>query len=177
MPSHHHNNDNGQYQHVRGKSSIAGAFPAPGRMTEPRNYAPRTAGLPMSSEPPPKFNLELPAVSQQHEQASPPLPPPEAFEQQLGALVQQGLPPPPPTSLALYQPPAAAVVDNRSEKLKALTDPAWGASRLAAVLDPSNMPFVEAAKQAKAKNHGVVRLGNVSSLHKHSSPDSFWYLY
>ncbi len=132
-------------------------------MTEPRNYAPRTSGLPVSSEPPPKFNLELPPVSQIEQE--PLLQSPEAFENQLGALVQQTLPAQP--SLAVYQPPAE-VHDERSENLKALTNPAWGSAKLAAVLDPSNMPFVEAAKQAKAnvKNYGVVRLGNVRVLRR-----------
>ncbi len=113
----------------------------------------------MSSEPPPKFNLELPTVSQNEQETL--LPSPEAFEYQLGALVQQT--PPAQQSLAVYQPPAE-VYDGRSEKLKALTNPAWGNSKLASVLDPSNMPFVEAAKQAQPKNYGVVRLGNVRVL-------------
>ncbi|KAJ4147370.1 hypothetical protein LMH87_001894 [Akanthomyces muscarius] len=143
-------------------------MPTSGRMTEPRNYAPRTSGLPMSSEPPPKFNLELPTVSQNEQETL--LPSPEAFEYQLGALVQQTLPA--QQSLAVYQPPAE-VYDGRSEKLKALTNPAWGNSKLASVLDPSNMPFVEAAKQAQPKNYGVVRLGNIPFATKRSEVIAF----
>ncbi|TQW01121.1 RNA recognition, RNP-1 [Cordyceps javanica] len=142
-------------------------MPTSGRMTEPRNYAPRTSGRPMSSEPPPKFNLELPTVSQHVKEM---LPSPEAFDHQLGLLVQQSLPA--PQSLTVYQPPVGAY-DGRSEKLKALTNPAWGDTNLAMVLDPSNMPFVEAAKQATAKNHGVVRLGNIPFATKRSEVIAF----
>lgn len=124
-------------------------------MTEPRNYAPRTSGLPISSEPPPKFNLELSTVSQSDHQT---LPSPEAFDKHLGALVQQTFPA--PQSLPVYQSPTE-ICDGRSETLQALTNPAWGGAQLAVVLDPSNMPFVEAAKLAMGRNHGVVRLGNV----------------
>ncbi|KAJ6781229.1 hypothetical protein PWT90_05092 [Aphanocladium album] len=156
-----------RHQHMRGKSNVSSSLPTSGRMTEPRNYAPRTAGLPMSSEPPPKFNLELPTVSQNDHET---LPSPEKFDQQLGALVQQTLPT--PRSLTVYQPPAEDY-DGRSEKLKVITHPAWGSSKLATVLDPSNMPFVEAAKQAKAKNHGVVRLGNIPFATKRSEVIAF----
>lgn len=113
----------------------------------------------MSSAPPPKFNLQLPAVSQNEQETL--LPSPETFEYQLGALVQQTLPA--QQSLAVYQP-LTEVYDASSEKLKSLTNPACGNAKLASVLDPSNMPFVEAAKQAQPKNHGVVRLGNVRVL-------------
>ncbi|KAJ3492967.1 hypothetical protein NLG97_g5031 [Lecanicillium saksenae] len=154
-------------QHTRGKSSVSSSLPTSGRMTEPRNYAPRTAGLPVSSEPPPKFNLELPTVTQNDHET---LPSPEAFDQHLGALVQQTLPA--SKSLAVYQAPAE-VFDGRSEKLKSITNPAWGNSKLAAILDPSNMPFVEAAKQAKAKNYGVVRLGNIPFATKRSEVIAF----
>ncbi|OAA60104.1 RNA recognition, RNP-1 [Cordyceps fumosorosea ARSEF 2679] len=156
-----------RHHHVRGKSSITSPMPTSGRMTEPRNYAPRTSGRPMRSEPPPKFNLELPTVSQHEWEV---LPPPEAFDHQLGAMVQQVLPA--PQALTVYQPPVE-VYDGRSDKLKALTNPAWGDAMLAAVLDPSNMPFVEAAKQATAKNHGVVRLGNIPFATKRSEVIAF----
>lgn len=128
-------------------------------MTEPRNYAPRTSGKPMSSEPPPKFSLSVGAPSQDQPLE---LPSPQQFDEQVGALVQQTLPQQQPTSLVTYQPPAAVVQqDTRSEKLKALTNPAWGGPTLASILDPSNMPFTETAKRAKAQNRGVLRLSNV----------------
>ncbi|KAM3447120.1 hypothetical protein MY3296_009020 [Beauveria thailandica] len=154
-------------QHTRGSSSIASPMPVFGRMTEPRNYAPRTSGLPISSEPPPKFNLELSVVSQNGHYT---LPSPELFDKHLGALVQQTLPV--PQSLTVYQPPTE-VFDGRSEKLQMLTNPAWGSAQLAAVLDPSNMPFVEVAKQATGRNHGVVRLGNIPFATKRSEVIAF----
>lgn len=133
-------------------------LPSTGRMTEPRNYAPRTAGLPMSSEPPPKFNLDVGSHSSNE---ATDLSTPNDLDHQMGILVQQAIPE--TQALAAYQP-AAKVPDGRSEKLKALTNPGWGAPHLASVLDPSSMPFAETAKQATAKNHGVVRLGNVCLL-------------
>ncbi|KGQ06603.1 hypothetical protein BBAD15_g8071 [Beauveria bassiana D1-5] len=154
-------------QHTRGNSSIASPMPAFGRMTEPRNYAPRTSGLPISSEPPPKFNLELSTVSQSDHQT---LPSPEAFDKHLGALVQQTFPA--PQSLPVYQSPTE-ICDGRSETLQALTNPAWGGAQLAVVLDPSNMPFVEAAKLAMGRNHGVVRLGNIPFATKRSEVIAF----
>lgn len=156
-----------RHYHIRGISSVSGSMPTSGRMTEPRNYAPRTSGRPMSSEPPPKFNLELPTLTQNDPEV---LPTSETSDYQLGALVQQTLPT--QQSLTVYQPPAAAF-DGRSEKLKALTNPAWGNAKLAAVLDPSNMPFVEGAKQATAKNNGVVRLGNIPFSTKRSEVIAF----
>lgn len=107
----------------------------------------------MSSEPPPKFNLGLDTVSQTVQSE---LPSPEDYDQKVGALVLQTLTS--PQNLGPYNP-VADFFDGRSNQLKALTG--WGKPSLAMVLDPSNLPFMETAKQSKAKNHGVVRLGNV----------------
>ncbi|KAJ2972762.1 hypothetical protein NQ176_g6970 [Zarea fungicola] len=159
-----------QQQRSRGVQGISPAVPAAGYMTEPRNYAPRTSGKPMSSEPPPKFILSIGAPSQDQPLE---LLSPQQFDEQVGALVQQTLPQQ-PTSLVAYQPPAAAAQqDTRSEKLKALTSPAWEGLTLANILDPSNMPFTETAKLAKAQNRGVLRLSNIPFATKRSEVIAF----
>lgn len=49
----------------------------------------------------------------------------------------------------------------RSEQLNVLTGSPSGLPTLHVALDPANFPFIESAKQCRAENHGVVKLGNV----------------
>lgn len=127
-----------------------------GRLTEPRNYAPRTCGLPAAQEPPPKFNLGL--ASPQHQVSSQ-----DPFNGPSNGLhYNQEM-----TALAPYEPHAVPfdadkIRSQRSERLNMLTNTPSGLPPLAVAMDPTNFPFVEGARQSQAVSHGVVKLRNVS---------------
>jgi hypothetical protein len=147
-----------QSKHMsRGSDSLASPIPPSGRMTEPRNYAPRTSGTPVLNEPPPKFDLSL--VPYQGSASG--VVTPEEYQDRVGNLVLQTLPE--AGGLVPYNT-AQNVSTLRSEQLNTLT----GSSELPslrAALDPAKFPFIESAKQCKNDNYGVVKLGNVSDAY------------
>lgn len=120
-----------------------------GTFTEPRNYAPRTSGRPLtvSNEPPPKFDLSG-AVAIQTQPA----------EQSVQNSVV-------PHVGHFYSQSQGQLQDLRSNHLSLLTATVSGLPTLQAALQPENFPFLEGARQAVAVNHGVVKLRNVSSMH------------
>ena len=127
-----------------GASSFAS--PEPGRLTEPRNYAPRTAGLPITYAPPPKFNLELPT---QHNSQDPFAP------------VQAG------NALVAYQPgPQALIIQSqRSNMLNMLTETQSGLPSYTIATSLNNFPFTYVGSMhCPNPRIGVVKLKNVSNL-------------
>lgn len=135
---------------------------AVGRLTEPRNYAPRTSGLPVFNEPPPKFDL---GIRQQPNINTSPTS--EKDDNQSSGASQALQPVPEGNSVATYSSPqqmalTVGVQPMRSEKLNMLTATPSGLPDLAVAMDPANFPFIESARHAKAMNHGVIRLKNVS---------------
>lgn len=143
-----------------------------GRLTEPRNYAPRTSGQPITQEPPPRFDLPVVAYGSgarlvSHVQGRPPkrenLSSPGHSPRQLAT-------PPAPSaagSVIAYIPlpanavPAPSQLVYPSDGLKILTCKPSGLVTLSVALDPANFPFMEASRQARASSSGVVKLKNV----------------
>ncbi|KAG5982072.1 hypothetical protein E4U55_002307 [Claviceps digitariae] len=133
-----------------------------GTFTEPRNYAPRTSGRPLSisKEPPPKFDLsgavavQSPGTIQSSEQtfqnsrvvpfAGDQCP---SFQNQLQSL--------------------------RSTHLNQLTAAENGIPTLQTALHPENFPFLEGARQSVAINYGVVKLRNIPFATKRSEVIAF----
>lgn len=153
-----------------GRRELADGFPMSpepsrhGMLTEPRNYAPRTSGLPVSvsSNPPPKFDLGSTAVGHDNEQQN------TANAISEGSVFGPGwdsigatgaIVPFLPTSVSttVEQVPAP-----RSDRLNKLTNHGTSLPTFVAAMDPDNFPFIEGPRQATAVNHGVVKLKNVS---------------
>lgn len=141
--------------------SVVGS-PEVGRLTEPRNYAPRTAGLPIFNEPPPRFNLNVAGIPPRVDNQDPFGP-----VQASNALIAMSNG---PDSSAVPQTwSSRALVSVRqpvshwSDKLKMLTGgnpnglPTFGVA-----MAPDNFPFIEGAKRSCPVNHGVVKIHNVS---------------
>jgi hypothetical protein len=132
--------------------------------SEPRNYAPRTAGLPagvspVMMQPPPRFDLGSAA------------PPANTDSSNLEAqLVRQIVR---PFGVRLNDTTGLSEIPldrsnnapmrqiQQSNKLLLLTDTHTGLPTLADAMDPSNFPFVESARMAKPMNWGIIKLKNV----------------
>lgn len=129
--------------------------------TEPRNYAPRTAGIPVSDSAPPRFGLdairdESPRDTPGHAQvaASDPFAPNIASN----------------TAMVLSPSQAIMPMSNQagfdqiplSDKLGILLNTPSGIPNFSMAMGPAYFPFFETARQATPVNHGVVRLQNVS---------------
>lgn len=135
---------------------------SPEVLTEPRNYAPRTAGLPVYSEPPPRFSLNVAHIPSRADNQDPfgPVQASHALVAMSGA---------PESSLVPHTWNPRALSSARqpfsqwSEKLKMLTggNPN-GLPTFDIAMAPDNFPFVEGAKRAGPANHGVVKIHNVS---------------
>ncbi|KAG5925887.1 hypothetical protein E4U42_003842 [Claviceps africana] len=129
-----------------------------GTLTEPRNYAPRTSGRPLSfsKEPPPKFDLSgavtgpSPATTQSYEQA---------FQDSF--------------VVPYVGPPCSPSQSQRSSHLKRLTATENGLPTLQTALQPENFPFLEGARQSVAVNYGVVKLRNIPFDTKRSEVIAF----
>lgn len=132
--------------------------------SEPRNYAPRTAGRagvsPVMMQPPPRFDLGMVA------------PPPADHEHRNieAQLVRQIVR---PFGVRLNDTTALSEIPldrvntaplreiQESNKLVLLTNTPTGLPTLAEAMDPSNFPFVESARMAKPMNWGIIKLKNV----------------
>jgi hypothetical protein len=127
-----------------------------GNLTEPRNYAPRTAGQAATQVPPPRFNLDLVAYQ------------PQDFSSHDPSVVQaiQGRPLVVGTQMTVQQYDEAQAV--KSESLSAMTNNVTRLPSLANAMNPNNFPFVESGKQVRPKNHGIVRLRNVCTSEQNS---------
>lgn len=128
-----------------------------GNMTEPRNYAPRTSGFPVTNEPPPKFDLSL--------------------VKYLDTTTAEGLAETPVTvktvqsssssnTTGVFSPPISNVSSacvQQSPGLNTSTNTACGLPSISSALAPNNFPFMDGASRGTAKNNGVVKLRNVSA--------------
>ncbi|KAI5464007.1 hypothetical protein BGZ63DRAFT_351192, partial [Mariannaea sp. PMI_226] len=147
-----------------------------GRLTEPRNYAPRTAGLPVAHQPPPKFGIPMnrvpsgdnksnlaqdPFVSSQPSQAVVP------YRPSAGSFAS--------TSNAALVPaaPQLTPAPARSTKLIEMTNPSTGLPSVEMALDPSYFPFVDGPRQVVPTNYGVVKLKNIPFATKRSEIIAF----
>ncbi|OPB38644.1 hypothetical protein A0O28_0017500 [Trichoderma guizhouense] len=150
----------------RSGAPVRGYF-SPGMSTvasEPRNYAPRTAGLPASinpimMQPPPRFDLGL-AVAEA----------PEHDSDREARIVRQIVRPfgvrlSETTELSEIPPDcsnhAPMMQAPPSNKLLQLINTATGLPTLADAMDPSNFPFIESARLAKPMNWGIIKLRNI----------------
>ncbi|KAL6871372.1 hypothetical protein J3F83DRAFT_714278 [Trichoderma novae-zelandiae] len=150
--------------HRRSGAPVRGYF-SPGVTTaasEPRNYAPRTAGLPASinpimMQPPPRFDLGL-AAAPDHEidrEACIVRQIVRPFGVRLSETTELSEIPLDFSINAPVMPPPS------SNKLLQLTNTATGLPTLADAMDPTNFPFVEAARLAKPMNWGIIKLKNI----------------
>lgn len=141
-----------------------------GTFTEPRNYAPRTSGLPVSvtSEPPPKFDLSVATGVRGSDVGAATgngngLSLPESNSSTLPIVSQSaGSAAVVPFIAPNYELSPDPVRQSRSEQLNRLTATGVGLPVLQTALAPDNFPFIEGARQAVATNYGVVKLKNVS---------------
>ncbi|KAG6028453.1 hypothetical protein E4U41_000670 [Claviceps citrina] len=132
-----------------------------GTFTEPRNYAPRTSGRPLSlpKEPPPKFDLsgavavQSPGTTHSAEQA---------FQNSVVPFVEQP-----------YSSPQNQLQSLSSSQLNQLTAAENGLPTLQVALQPENFPFLEGARQSMAVNYGVVKLRNIPFATKRSEVIAF----
>jgi hypothetical protein len=152
--------------------------------TEPRNFAPRTAGSPSYLPPPPAFNLgqnakakDNSAQAASHSAASDadpffspgltrraaPAPTPAPVSQ---AMVLSSISEDNQLDLApnpvYYGPVPAEIRALRSEHLNSLTDGPTGLPTQDVALSPDNFPFIESCTQAGPVSYGVVKIKNVS---------------
>jgi hypothetical protein len=135
-----------------------------GILTEPRNYAPRTSGLPLSvtSDPPPKFDLGIAAgVKNEDHQTTACAPALEAYSL-FGPDCHAGTTALVPVTAFYCPSPPEPVQALRSGHLNRLTSAGTRLPDLQMAMDPENFPFLEGARQAVAANYGVVKLKNVS---------------
>ncbi|QUC21834.1 uncharacterized protein UV8b_06075 [Ustilaginoidea virens] len=136
-------------------------------LTEPRNYAPRTSGMPVAllSEPPPRFDLSVALGTQ-------PLQPAvgngggNASRAVAGSTVV-------PFVSHSHSPSAGEVFALRSDHLNRLTGVPAGLPTLQTALQPGNFPFLEGARQAAAVNYGVVKLKNIPFATKRAEVIAF----
>lgn len=134
----------------------------PGIFTEPRNYAPRTAGLPVlaSSEPPPKFNLSMAVASSNEE-------PRGNVQDTLYADAHYDHRYSSSALVSFTSDGKQTLHDQirsmRSDHLNGLTATNTGLPSFHIAMQPENFPFLEGARQAVPVNYGVVKLKNVSS--------------
>ncbi|KAK2612642.1 hypothetical protein QQS21_001414 [Conoideocrella luteorostrata] len=144
-----------------------------GTFTEPRNYAPRTSGMPLSvsNEPPPKFDLSLARVGQGNTTQSP-------IKQPSQADITYGNQNAGSNAVIPFGTQQGSANDDqvramRSNHLNRLTATAIGLPTLQTAMQPENFPFMEAARQAVAVNYGVVKLKNIPFATKRSEVIAF----
>lgn len=147
-----------------------------GRLTEPRNYAPRTSGQPVERLPPPRFNLNLESIPAVSENA-----PLEAYQDPFGSPAPSDatsvIPfpslPPPTVQLAMLdnaqldrEMEMALIKANapKSDKLRQLMGTYTGFPTLQMALNTNFFPFVDGPSSAKPVTYGVIRLKNVSLI-------------
>ncbi|KAI8683309.1 hypothetical protein NCS56_00455200 [Fusarium sp. Ph1] len=146
---------------------------ANGRLTEPRNYAPRTSGQPVERLPPPRFNLNLesiPAVSENVPQESSQDPFASPAHSDATSLVPFPNLPPPTVQLAMLDNAQldramemALIKANapKSDKLHQLTGTYTGFPSLQMALNVNFFPFIDGPSSAKPVTYGVIRLKNI----------------
>jgi hypothetical protein len=132
--------------------------------SEPRNYAPRTAGRagisPVMMQPPPRFDLEAavaPSGDNEHRNIEAQLV--RQIVRPFGVRLSDttGL-----SEIPLDRINTAPLREvQESNKLVLLTDTHTGLPSLAEAMDPANFPFVESARMAKPMNWGIIKLKNV----------------
>lgn len=108
--------------------------------TEPRNYAPKTAGR-LIDAPPPSFDLSLIKYIDQTNERNKASSPVKELDPFTGSVDEKKF--------------------LRSDALNRLTNTPTGRPDLTTALSSDSFPFVDAARQAQATTHGVVKLGNV----------------
>ncbi|KAJ4259608.1 hypothetical protein NW762_007538 [Fusarium torreyae] len=147
-----------------GRMSDSVSSPSTGhnqRLTEPRNYAPRTSGQPVNTLPPPRFNLDLQTISSAS-QTTPqdPFGSPERAEPT--ALIPfPNLPPPAVQQAMLAAAMPVQYTDNMSNRLAELTCTFSGFPTLETAMSPKYFPFVSGPGSSKPSSAGVVRLKNI----------------
>ncbi|RSL57059.1 hypothetical protein CEP54_008477 [Fusarium duplospermum] len=144
-----------------------------GRLTEPRNYAPRTSGQPVQNLPPPRFNLNvnsMPAVSENAVQESSQDPFASPAPSDATSLVPFPNLPPPTVQLAMLD---SAQLDRamemalikanapKSDMLRQLTSTYTGFPTLQMALNVNFFPFMDGPSSAKPVTYGVIRLKNI----------------
>lgn len=132
--------------------------------SEPRNYAPRTAGRagvsPVMMHPPPRFDLGAavaPPADNEHRNIEAQLV--RQIVRPFGVRLNDttGL-----SEIPLDRVNTAPLREiQESNKLVLLTNTPTGLPSLAEAMDPSNFPFVESARMAKPMNWGIIKLKNV----------------
>ncbi|KAF7563884.1 hypothetical protein G7046_g266 [Stylonectria norvegica] len=142
-----------------------------GRLTEPRNYAPRTSGLPVYNEPPPKFNLDVVQYGAQNA-------PQDIFSPSQGCNSMVSVQAPVVASSGQQGAfPSSESLQNlhaqRSDKLNMLTRTSTGMPTLSMAVDPLNFPFVEGPRQAPQQNRGVIKLKNIPFATRRSEVVAF----
>lgn len=133
-----------------------------GRLTEPRNYAPRTSGQPIVNAPPPKFGLDL-----THSSPSSSVYDPFTSSPANRAIVPYFTGGGIPSSISqgsVVQGQALSIEAQRSSQLNELTNTPSGYPSINVAMDPANFPFVDGPRQGKSQNFGVVKLKNVRFL-------------
>ncbi|GKU04072.1 hypothetical protein FLAG1_06586 [Fusarium langsethiae] len=142
-------------------------------LTEPRNYAPRTAGPPVDSLPPPRFNLDLQTIP-----SACPTSPRDPFGSPervgSGALIPfPSMPPPAMQQAMLTATMTMPFTGSKSEKLHELTGTYSGLPTLETAMSPAFFPFVSGPGSTKASTAGVVRLKNIPFSTKRSEVVAF----
>ncbi|CEI61162.1 hypothetical protein FVEN_g6100 [Fusarium venenatum] len=142
-------------------------------LTEPRNYAPRTAGQPVDSLPPPRFNLDLQTIpSACPTSPRDPFGSPERGE--ASALIPfPNMPPPAMQQAMLTAAMAVPFAGNKSQRLHELTGTYSGLPTLETAMSSAFFPFVSGAGSTKASTAGVVRLKNIPFSTKRSEVVAF----
>ncbi|KAF4987588.1 hypothetical protein FDECE_15378 [Fusarium decemcellulare] len=156
------------------ESQVSGSFSGSGtgyneRLTEPRNYAPRTSGQPVGQHQPPPFNLNLELVvasPQASSQAASQEKPQEAVESPVAsesnALIPfPNLPPPAVQQAMLAAPMPMPFHTNKSNKLIELTGTVSGYPTRQIAMSDGYFPFIDLPGSAKPAMFGVVRLKNI----------------
>ncbi|KZZ88065.1 RNA recognition motif domain protein [Moelleriella libera RCEF 2490] len=145
----------------------------PGIFTEPRNYAPRTAGLPVlaSSEPPPKFNLSMAVASSNEESRG-------NVEDTLYADAHYDHRYSSSSALVSFASDGKQMLHDqirsmRSDHLNGLTATNTGLPSFHIAMQPENFPFLEGARQAVPVNYGVVKLKNIPFATRRSEVIAF----
>ncbi|KAH6973419.1 hypothetical protein BKA56DRAFT_690540 [Ilyonectria sp. MPI-CAGE-AT-0026] len=142
-----------------------------GRLTEPRNYAPRTSGQPIVNAPPPKFGLDL-THSSPSSSVYDPFTSPPANRAIVPYFTGGGI----PSSISqgsVVQGQALSIEAQRSSQLNELTTTPSGYPSINVAMDPANFPFVDGPRQGKSQNFGVVKLKNIPFATKRSEIVAF----
>ncbi|KAJ4310910.1 hypothetical protein N0V84_010731 [Fusarium piperis] len=144
-----------------------------GRLTEPRNYAPRTSGQRLRLLPPPRFNLNLepiPAAPENVSQETPQDPFGSPAPSDATSVIPFPNLPPPTVQLAMLD---SAQMDRdmemalikanapKSDMLRQLTGTYTGFPTLQMALNMNFFPFMDGPSSAKPVTYGVIRLKNI----------------